>query len=217
MEQTFTLTVSTYHPVTVAVPSIGDVAFPANGELQLYGASRSVVEFFRRLKGLGIEVNLNKVSKTAFLVYDYDKKGETQSKLEVEEKKDRTAEFRKMIDEGLSQPPVVEEVKEEVIEEPSEEDIFGGNEDVAEEVTATVVEEVPEEVIEEPKIEDAVEDKAEDKEVICEDISQYVINEEGKFKGKVLEDLTKSQLKTLLNKTKDAELKLAIEGFLKLV
>lgn len=72
MQSEFNLTISSIHPITVSLPSIGDTALPANREIQLLNAPVDVVNYLRNtFTNTGVKVELNKTSKNPCFSYDY--------------------------------------------------------------------------------------------------------------------------------------------------
>lgn len=72
MQNEFNLTISSIHPITVSLPSLGDTALPAGREIQLLNAPIDVVNYLRStFTNTGVKVELNKISKSPCLTYDY--------------------------------------------------------------------------------------------------------------------------------------------------
>lgn len=81
MQNEFNVTISSVHPVTISLPSIGDMAIPASRDVQLLHAPVDVINYLRNtFTNTGVKVELNKKSNNPFFTYDYKVLKEDSSK-----------------------------------------------------------------------------------------------------------------------------------------
>lgn len=81
MQNEFNVIISSIHPVTISLPSIGDTALPAEREIQLLHAPVDVINYLRNtFTNTGVKVELNKKSSNPYFTYDYKVLKEDSSK-----------------------------------------------------------------------------------------------------------------------------------------